>query len=95
VLQKFGEERGIEILMDMIAEARPMVPSRCQVLRVSPSSSARQSYRDGSTRICASCVQNSWSSPAHQVTARPNSPQPSGATCLLSQMAGRDHSIRG
>jgi twinkle protein len=28
VLQKFGEERGVEILMDMIAEARPMVPSR-------------------------------------------------------------------
>jgi twinkle protein len=28
VLQKFGEERGAEILMNMIAEARPMVPSR-------------------------------------------------------------------
>jgi twinkle protein len=28
VLQKFGEERGVEILMDIIAEARPMVPSR-------------------------------------------------------------------
>ena len=28
VLQKFGEERGVEILMNMIAEARPMVPSR-------------------------------------------------------------------
>ena len=28
VLQKFGKDRGADILMDMIAEARPMVPSR-------------------------------------------------------------------
>ena len=28
VLQKFGKDRGTEILMDMIAEARPIVPSR-------------------------------------------------------------------
>jgi twinkle protein len=28
VLQRFGEERGVEILMNMIAEARPIVPSR-------------------------------------------------------------------
>ena len=28
VLQKFGEDRGTEILMDLIAEARPIVPSR-------------------------------------------------------------------
>jgi twinkle protein len=28
VLQKFGDQRGVEILMNMIAEARPLVPSR-------------------------------------------------------------------
>ena len=58
VLQRFGEERGVEILTDMIADARPMVPSRLVKFSEIPivKREAVDSEFPGSNPICALCV---------------------------------------